>query len=115
MSTRILHVSDLHLGAPKATREATFGPALAALVERLDPALVIATGDLTHRGRPAQHVAAAEFLRGLGRPLLVVPGNHDVPYTLPGRLTRPWREFERCWTTTEPVHSSPELQAVGLN
>jgi len=115
MSTRILHVSDLHLGAPRATREATFGPALAALVERLDPALVIATGDLTHRGRAEQHVAAAEFLRGLGRPLLVVPGNHDVPYSLPGRLTHPWREFERCWTTTEPVHSSPELQAVGLN
>jgi len=115
MSTRILHLSDLHLGARRATQDATFGVALAALVERLDPALVIATGDLTHRGRPAQHTAAAAFLRGLGRPLLVVPGNHDIPYSLPGRLTSPWREFERCWTTTEPVHSSPELQAVGLN
>jgi len=115
MSTRILHVSDLHLGARRAKQDATFGVALAALVERLDPALVIATGDLTHRGRPAQHSAAADFLRGLGRPLLVVPGNHDIPYSLPARLTAPWREFERCWTTTEPVHSSPALQAVGLN
>ena len=115
MATRILHLSDLHVGARRATHDALFGVALAGLVERLDPALLIATGDLTHRGTRGQHEAAAEFLRSLGRPILAVPGNHDVPYTLPGRFTSPWREFERCWGTTEPVHTSSGLQAVGLN
>ena len=115
MATRILHLSDLHVGARRAAQDATFGLALAALVERVDPALVLVTGDLTHRGRPSQHARAADFLHGLDRPLLVVPGNHDVPYTLPARLGHPWREFERAWATTEPLHSSPTLQAVGLN
>ena len=74
--------------------------ALKALVERVEPTLVIASGDLTHRGRRSQHDEAAAFLRRLGTPLLVVPGNHDIPLTLPSRFTHPWREFERHWETT---------------
>jgi len=108
---RILHISDLHIGAAAAGVEWRLAP----LLERFDPALVVVTGDLTHRGTPAQHDAAAGLLRGLGRPLLVVPGNHDIPYTFPKRLTRTFAEFERCWGTTEPVHSSEGLLAVGLN
>ena len=66
------------------------------------------TGDLTHRGRRREHERAAAFLRGLGKPLLVVPGNHDIPYTFPARFTRPWAEFERQWETVEPVFRSDE-------
>jgi 3',5'-cyclic AMP phosphodiesterase CpdA len=47
--------------------------------------------------------------------VLAVPGNHDLPYTLPARLTAPWREFERVWRTTEPTHASASLHVVGLN
>jgi 3',5'-cyclic AMP phosphodiesterase CpdA len=112
---RILHISDLHFGARSTWHDATFGIALVGLIEALDPALVITTGDLTHRGTAAQHAAAAEFLHSLERPLLVVPGNHDVPYTLPGRFTHPWRGFKRAWGTTDPLHVSPGLCAVGLN
>jgi 3',5'-cyclic AMP phosphodiesterase CpdA len=84
-------------------------------VEQVDPELVIATGDLTHLGRPKQHDAAATFLRQLRAPLLVVPGNHDIPWTFPARFTSPWRSFEAYWETTEPVYSSASLHAVGLN
>jgi 3',5'-cyclic AMP phosphodiesterase CpdA len=45
------------------------------------PELIAVTGDLTHRGRRREHERAATFLRGFGKPLLVVPGNHDIPYT----------------------------------
>jgi 3',5'-cyclic AMP phosphodiesterase CpdA len=110
--TRILHVSDLHVGAPKA---ATAEWALAPLVERFEPELVIASGDLAHRGTAAQHEAAAELLRALGPPLLAVPGNHDIPYTFPSRFTRTYAEFERQWETTEPVFRSERILAVGLN
>jgi 3',5'-cyclic AMP phosphodiesterase CpdA len=113
--TRILHVSDLHVGARGARDDLAAGAAISALVERLAPELVVATGDLTHLGRAAQHEAAARLLHGLGRPLLVVPGNHDIPFTLPGRFTRTWRNFERHWQTTEPVYSSISLHAIGLN
>ena len=76
---------------------------------------MVASGDLTHRGRREQHARAAAFLRGFGLPLLVIPGNHDIPYTFPARFTRPWREFEREWATTEPLHDGPSVHAVGVN
>lgn len=88
---------------------------LEALIGRIAPELVIASGDLTHRGRPDEHDRAARFLRGLGVPVLAVPGNHDIPYAFPGRLTHPWREFERRWGTTEPVYASRAIFAVGVN
>ena len=89
--------------------------ALGAFVERLAPDLVIASGDLTHRGRREQHERAAAFLRGLGRPVVAVPGNHDIPYTFPARFSKPWAEFDRLWETTEPVHAADGLLLVGLN
>ena len=115
MPTRILHVSDLHCGAGEAHLGSPVERALRELVERVSPELVIASGDLAHRGRRAQLEEAAELLRGLGRPLLAVPGNHDIPYSFPRRFTSPWLEFERLWETTRPVHSSPSLHVVGLN
>ena len=110
--TRLLHISDLHVGtreAPEVERS------LAALIERIAPELVVASGDLTHRGRPDQHAAAAAFLRSLGPPVLAIPGNHDIPYTFPARFTQTFAEFERHWETTEPVFRSPALHVVGLN
>jgi 3',5'-cyclic AMP phosphodiesterase CpdA len=113
--TRILHVSDIHIGARNAQHDPEVERTIGALVERLQPELVIASGDLTHRGRRDQHMRAAQLLRELETPLLVVPGNHDIPYSLPARFSHPWREFERQWDTTEPVYSSPAIQAVGVN
>ena len=46
-------------------------------------------------------------LRGLGPPLLVIPGNHDIPTFPPARVVKPWHEFERLWETTQPAHSTP--------
>jgi 3',5'-cyclic AMP phosphodiesterase CpdA len=105
-------VSDLHTG----TREdPAVERAVAALIETTRPELVIATGDLTHRGLRGQHERAATFLRSFGLPLHVIPGNHDIPYTFPARFTQTFAEFERLWGTTEPVHRSPGVLVVGLN
>ena len=62
---RILHLSDLHMGKRE---EPELGPALAGLVAELDPELVVASGDLTHRGRRDQHERAHAFLAALGPP-----------------------------------------------
>ena len=90
-------------------------PALRELVRVTAPALVVASGDLTHRGRREQHERAAAFLRGLGPPVLAVPGNHDIPYTFPARFTSTFAEFERRWETARPVFRSDDLAVVGLN
>jgi 3',5'-cyclic AMP phosphodiesterase CpdA len=108
---RILHLSDLHAGS---SEEPAVERSLARLIERVDPELVVASGDLTHRARRSEHERAAAFLKQLGRPLLVVPGNHDIPWTLK-RLTSPFAEFERQWQTLEPVYGSDRLLAVGVN
>src|SRR5262249_44485935 len=107
---RLLHVSDLHAGTHE---EREVEQALQRLTERLQPQLVVASGDLAHRGRREQLERAAELLRSLGPPVLAVPGNHDLPYT-PARFVRPWTEFERIWETTEPTTSAPGLHVVGL-
>jgi 3',5'-cyclic AMP phosphodiesterase CpdA len=112
MATRILHVSDLHVGSRE---EAELERDLAGFIEQVGPELVIATGDLTHRGRRVQHERAAAFLKALGPPVLAIPGNHDIPHTFPTRFTRTFEEFEREWETAEPVYRSPTLHVVGLN
>jgi 3',5'-cyclic AMP phosphodiesterase CpdA len=109
---RLLHISDLHAGS---VEETAVERSLVPFIDRVDPQLVAVTGDLAHRGRRREHERAASFLRALGRPLLVIPGNHDIPYTFPARFTRPWAEFERLWETVEPVHRSEGLFVVGLN
>jgi 3',5'-cyclic AMP phosphodiesterase CpdA len=112
VATRVLHLSDLHFGRnvnPESIE------ALARLIEEVQPELVVASGDLTHRGLRSQHELAAAFLRGLELPLLTIPGNHDIPYSFPKRFTRPWQEFERLWETTEPVYRSDTVVVAGLN
>jgi 3',5'-cyclic AMP phosphodiesterase CpdA len=110
--SRVLHLSDLHFGAGDDDAIAIGAP---VLIERFSPELVIASGDLSHRGRPHQLESASTFLRSLGPPVLAVPGNHDIPYTFPARFTRSFREFERQWESTEPTYSSPTLHVVGVN
>jgi 3',5'-cyclic AMP phosphodiesterase CpdA len=112
LPVRLLHISDLHAGS---VEETVVEHSLAPFVERVDPELIAVTGDLAHRGRRREHERAASFLRGLGRPLLVIPGNHDIPYAFPARFTRPWAEFERQWETVEPLFRSDDLHVVGLN
>jgi 3',5'-cyclic AMP phosphodiesterase CpdA len=110
--TRILHVSDLHVGARKAV---AVEYALGAIAEAVDPELVICSGDLAHRGLRVQHARAAQILRDLAKPLLVVPGNHDIAYKPWERATRPFAEFEREWSARQPVYRSEQVVAVGLN
>jgi 3',5'-cyclic AMP phosphodiesterase CpdA len=112
LPVRLLHISDLHAGS---VEETAVERSLEPLVERVQPELIVASGDLAHRGRRREHERAAAFLRGLGRPLLVIPGNHDIPYSFPARFTRPWAEFERQWETVEPVFRADDLVVVGLN
>ena len=112
MLTRVLHLSDLHFGAGDDDAIERGTP---VLIERFQPELVIASGDLSHRGREDQLTRASRFLRSLGPPVLAIPGNHDIPYTFPARFTSSFREFERQWETTEPTYSSATLHVVGLN
>ena len=112
MPTRAVHVSDLHAGRHEA---AGLAEGLSRLVAEVEPELVIATGDLLHRGRPEQLAHAKDLLDGLGTPVLAVPGNHDIPYSFPARFIRPWVEFERTFGSIDPVYRSESLVVCGLD
>ena len=64
-----------------------------------------ASGDLTHRGQRDQHERVAAFLRRLGRSVLAVPGNHDIPYTFPARFTAPGASSSagEAWSRSSPA------------
>lgn len=91
-ATVLFHVSDLHFGAQDREALAWF----AAEVAAIRPDAVICTGDLTMRGRTREFAAAAEYLGGLGAPVSVEPGNHDMPYYWEpvARLARPFVRYE---------------------
>jgi 3',5'-cyclic AMP phosphodiesterase CpdA len=112
MTHRALHLSDLHRGANESPE--TDG-ALAELVAELEPVVVIVTGDLANRGRADELRRARALLDALGAPWLAVPGNHDLPYTLPARVTAPGHVFEREIGPREPLFSSPDIVVQGLN
>jgi 3',5'-cyclic AMP phosphodiesterase CpdA len=109
---RVLQVSDLHAGTRE---EPEVEGDLRTLVEQTEPELVVASGDLSHRNKPAEHDRAARLLKSLGRPLLVIPGNHDIPRWPPWRFTSTFDEFRRHWPELEPVYRSERLAVVGLN
>jgi 3',5'-cyclic AMP phosphodiesterase CpdA len=109
---RLLQVSDLHVGTRE---EPEVEAGLRSLVRETEPEVVLATGDLTHRNMPGQHQRAAALLRSLERPLVVIPGNHDIPMLPPQRFFRTFASFLREWPETEPVYRSERLVVCGLN
>ncbi|WP_033925077.1 metallophosphoesterase family protein [Sphingomonas sp. 35-24ZXX] len=106
--TVLFHASDLHFGAEDSAALAWF----AQEVEQHRPDAVIITGDLTMRARSAEFAAAQEWLAALGRPVLIEPGNHDLPYFNPVR--RIWRPYGRVMRLQQELHDGVTLDHVHL-
>ena len=110
---RIAHLSDLHFGE-EATGQAAI---LAADIQAQSPDAVVVSGDLTRRAVNREFAAAIAFLEALGAPLLVVPGNHDIPrFDLFERFLNP----RQRWLAARPagymdVLELPGLRLIGLD
>jgi len=110
----VVHCSDLHFGrgfqpepAQRLTRQ----------IERLKPAAVVISGDLSMRARAGQFRQAAEFVRAIPAPTLIIPGNHDIPvFDLLTRVAAPLRNYRRF---IEPLSTNPVVlrhaALVGIN
>lgn len=111
--TLLLQISDPHFG----TEQAPVVEALAALAQQQRPDLLVLSGDITQRARPAQFRAARAFIDRLGAPVLAIPGNHDIPLAnLWARLVHPYaRHCAAFGADLEPVFRSPDLLAIGVN
>jgi 3',5'-cyclic AMP phosphodiesterase CpdA len=109
----IVHLSDIHFGRVDPQLVAPLVEAIHAIA----PNLVAVSGDFTQRARRGQFRQAAAFLAQLPSPLLLVPGNHDVPlFNLGARFLNPYRGYRRHISQDlEPVFEDEEMIAVGLN
>jgi 3',5'-cyclic AMP phosphodiesterase CpdA len=100
---KLLHLSDLHFG-PKYLPHV--GEALLRTAAELDPDIIVVSGDFTQRAKRGQFSEARAFLDCLPpTPLVVTPGNHDIPL---------YRAFERIFSPVSLYREyiSHELDSV---
>lgn len=90
----VLHTSDLQIGKPYRPEAAE---ALVRAVDRIRPDLIVVAGDLTQRAKAREYRTARALLaRFAPTPVVVTPGNHDVPlYRVWERLLFPYRNWKR--------------------
>jgi 3',5'-cyclic AMP phosphodiesterase CpdA len=110
----LLHISDVHFGPPHRPELAE---KVLAFAEAQHPDAVVLSGDLTQRAKPRQFQEARRFVDRFQAPVLVVPGNHDVPmYRFWERALSPFHAYRKHFARElEPVWRDDELLLVGIN
>ncbi|MAQ44841.1 MAG: phosphodiesterase [Confluentimicrobium sp.] len=110
---RILHLSDVHFGRD---RPELLHPLLQQ-INTLAPDLVALSGDLTQRARSWQFRQARAFLDRIEPPVLVVPGNHDIPLeNILQRVVRPYSGYrEYISSDLAPIIEDDEIIVIGIN
>lgn len=112
--TVVLQVSDTHFG----TEQPQALVALRQLSAELRPDLLLVTGDITQRARPAQFAAARAYFDSLGVPArLVIPGNHDIPlFDLFARAFHPYGRYAQAFgSMLEGEFETDELLVITVN
>ncbi len=111
--TRIALLADLHFGSvpPQLAEQLTRD------LERIRPDLIIVAGDLTMRSTRSEFADAKAWLEQLRAPLLLLPGNHDLPvWSLFERFTSPFARYLRAaGTKLMPVFEDDKSFILGLN
>lgn len=113
MST-LLQISDTHFG----TERPAVVEALVALVHRLQPEVLLLSGDITQRATKLQFDAARQFVDRLAVPrVLTIPGNHDIPlFNLAARAFAPYaRQRHAFGEQLEPEHVCDRWLVLALN
>lgn len=110
--TLLYHVSDVHFGYEDRAALDWF----AAEVVRERPAMVICTCDFTMRGSAREFALAQDWLAALPAPLVLTPGNHDVPYYhhMLRRLTRPYDRYRAMAAALAGPVGPEEIAVVPL-
>jgi 3',5'-cyclic AMP phosphodiesterase CpdA len=107
-ATRIVHISDVHVGDAD---QATLDRARQAITA-LNPNLIVLSGDVTQSGRRREFAGAATFLSGMPAPIVAAPGNHDAPVFDPfERLTNPYSRF-RALPVVDRWHGADNVVGV---
>ena len=111
----ILHTSDLHFGKPY---DASVGEAFQVAAQAVPADLIVVSGDLTQRAKVQEFRSAKDWLARLPQvPLVVTPGNHDVPlYRVLERVFSPYRNYRTYISEQlDSVTRIPGVTVVSLN
>lgn len=111
MATRLFHISDVHFGAEDSAALAE----VARAIHDEQPDALICTGDLTQRAKHSEYAAAAQWFASVKVPVLLEPGNHDMPYyNLLERFTAPYRRFRELQSAIGSPVKSQDIVFVSL-
>ncbi len=77
MVMRIAHISDTHITGGEAYKSYAYDLTVSE-INRLNFDLVVHTGDVTNGGLREEYERAEYELKKIKKPLVVIPGNHDV-------------------------------------
>lgn len=110
---KIIHISDLHFGRENILVVND----LLNDIEMTKPDVVVISGDLTQRARREQFKKAAQFLEKISVPVVVVPGNHDVPlYDITRRFLAPFNRYIRYINDDFfPTYKDELMTIIGIN
>jgi len=109
----IAHISDLHFG----TEDPEVAEGLVEDLHRMEPSLVVNSGDFTQRARRSQFRDAAAFQKRLPHPQISIPGNHDIPlFDVMRRFLNPLGRYKR-YISEElfPRYVDNGLAVLGIN
>lgn len=109
----ILHVSDLHFGRVDPIVKEGF----LQLLREMQIDVSVVSGDFTQRAKKREFAQAAEFLKDLPEPHLVVPGNHDIPlFNVLRRFVSKLTRYKRYIShNLRPVIETDEIIIAGIN
>lgn len=111
----VLHSSDLQVGKPYRP---TVAEALVRMVDASPPDVVVVAGDLTQRAKASEYRIVRALLARFGEiPVVVTPGNHDVPlFRFWERALFPYRNWKRFIASeVDSVVRVPGATFVALN
>lgn len=101
-------ITDLHVGSPAAEED------LIGVVNdvnlRRDIEFVVATGDITEKGRNAELEKAKEILDKLKVPYYIIPGNHDTKWSESGCT-----KFQELWGDDKFNFEKHGIKFIGVN
>ena len=115
MMLTMLHISDLHFGKPYVPE---VGEAVVRAAHELAVDVIVASGDFTQRAKREEYAQARAFLDRLPKlPVVVVPGNHDVPlFRVAERIFAPHRLYrEYISDELDQVYRVENAVIVALN
>lgn len=101
-------ISDLHIGSPNA--DLFLDSVVNKINQSSDIKFVIASGDITEKGRDNELESAKKILDKLNKPYYIIPGNHDTKWSESGGL-----KFKELWKDDKFIFENNDDVFIGLN